>query len=285
MSVNRGWAIGSGRLLRTTDGGATWSRLPDPPSGADRVRFATSAVGYAWAAPWGTLWLTSDGGRTWQRGGLTRVDAVETAAGTAWALAGEPPYPGVWRARTGSTSWTRLGMTPNRSATLDVHGAVAYVMGETGAGPIPPALDVWTPGQPVRHEKLPCAPERTYVPRSPLGVSTDGTVVLVCDVQAPGRTYQRAFLSTDGGRQWAPTAAPPVAATDVTAVPGRLFVWGRDLLVGTSGHWTTSLAGPRSGDGFRVVGFEDDTHGLALDADGTLHLTRDAGRTWRTVRF
>jgi hypothetical protein len=284
VSARRGWTIGAGRLLRTTDGGLTWTALPAPPPHAAHVRFATTRVGYAWQVG-GRLWTTTDGGTTWRHGGLARVVSLEAAAGTTWALAGEQPYPFVWRASVGSTHWTRLGYTPNRTGTLDVHGAVAYVMGETGAGPIPPSFTVWAGDRRARNEHLPCVHDHLYVPASPLGVSTDGTVVLVCVIQLSSRQTMRAYLSHDLGQHWTSTSPPPEPPTDVTAVPGRLFAWGKNLLVQQDGRWRRSLAGPASGEGFVLVGFEDATHGLALGADGVLHMTSDAGTTWRTVTF
>jgi photosystem II stability/assembly factor-like uncharacterized protein len=49
--------------------------------------------------------------------------------------------------------------------------------------------------------------------------------------------------------------------------------------------WPAVLA-PPTPDGFAYVGFTNDTHGVALPADGSaVYLTTDAGRTWTTHRF
>src|SRR5580704_13052192 len=181
VSAGQGWALGSGELVTTTDGGASWTRLPGPPAGAAHIRFASPQVGYAWSTA-GPLWITTDGAATWQPGGLARVLALETAAGWVWSIAGAQPYPDIWRAPVGSTAWTNLGLTPYRSATLTVRSHVAYVVGQQGAGPIAPSLDVFAATQPVRHESLPCVQGQAYVPFAPLGTSTDGLVYLVCDV-------------------------------------------------------------------------------------------------------
>ena len=105
-----------------TDGGASWTRLPGPPAGAAHIRFASPEVGYAWSAA-GSLWITTDGAASWQPGGLAQVLSLETAAGWVWSIAGAQPYPDIWRAPAGSTAWTNLGLTPDRSATL----TIAYV--------------------------------------------------------------------------------------------------------------------------------------------------------------
>jgi hypothetical protein len=119
------------------------------------------------------------------------VLSLETAAGWVWSIAGAQPYPNIGRALAGSTAWTNLGLTPDRSATLTVHGDVACVVGQQGAGPIAPSLDVFAGTQPVRHESLPCVQGQAYVPFAPLAVSTDGLVYLVCDIMNNQPTRRR----------------------------------------------------------------------------------------------
>lgn len=58
-----GTAEAAGQLLRSTDGGATWSAVPGAPSGAQAVCFGTATDGYVGAA--GRIWRTTDGGSTW----------------------------------------------------------------------------------------------------------------------------------------------------------------------------------------------------------------------------
>src|ERR1700736_6574718 len=81
-----------GELVTTTDGGASWTRLPGPPAGAAHIRFASPEVGYAWSTA-GSLWITTDGAASWQPGGLIQVLSLETAAGWVWSIAGAQPYP------------------------------------------------------------------------------------------------------------------------------------------------------------------------------------------------
>jgi hypothetical protein len=80
VSTDQGWALGSGELVTTTDGGARWTRLPGPPAGLAHIRFASPEVGYAWTTT-GSLWITTNGAASWQPGGLTQVISLETAAG------------------------------------------------------------------------------------------------------------------------------------------------------------------------------------------------------------
>ena len=207
-----------------------------------------------------------------------------------WSIAGPQPYPHIWRARAGSTAWTNLGPTPDRTATLTVHGDVAYVVGQQGAGPIAPSLDVFAGTQPVRHESLPCVRGQTYVPFAALGVSTDGLVYLVCDVMnnqpSPATQTQLAYESVNEGGSWrADNPPPPQPPQGVTAVVGERFAWnsGPDLYVLTGHGWQVSLTD--RGHGFSLVGFETNTQGVALGTNGYLWITRNGGTSWSRVTF
>ena len=281
VSTQRGWALGSGQLLTTDNGALSWTALPAPPAGVTRLRFATSSDGYAWSTD-GALWLTTDGAATWQPGRLGQVLSLETASGWVWAIAGPQPYPDLWRAPVGSTVWTNLGFTPDRSAALLVHGPTAYVVGQEGAGPIPPSVEVYTGTQAGRHRAVPC-PTSQPVPYAELGASTDGSLVLVCDVEGQPAEYDLAYASADGGSSWTATTAPRVWSNGVTAIAGKRFSWNGNVLVSSGGPWTVALAGPSGG--FSLVGFETDQQGVALAADGALWITRDGGSTWSRVSF
>jgi hypothetical protein len=216
------------------------------------------------------------------------VVSLETSAGWVWSIAGEQPYPHIWRARAGSTAWTNLGFTPDRTATLAVHGDVAYVVGQQGAGPIAPSLEVFAGTGPARHQSLPCVRGRAYVPFAPLGVSTDGLLYLVCDVMnnqpGPPPQTQLAYESANEGRSWsARNPPPPQPPQGVTAVAGKWFAWssGPDLYMLTGHRWRVSLTGP--GHGFSLVGFETNTQGVALGTNGYLWITRNAGTSWSRV--
>ncbi len=281
VSTQRGWVLGSGQLLTTDDGARSWAALPAPPAGVTHLRFATSSDGYAWSTD-GVLWLTTDGAASWQPGRLGQVLSLEAASGWVWAIAGPQPYPDVWRAPVGSTAWTNLGPTPDRSATLLVHGPTAYLVGQEGAGPIPPSVEVYTGTQAGRHLAVPC-PASLPVPYAVLGASTDGSLVLICDVQGESAQYDLAYVSTDGGSSWTAITAPPVWPDGVTAITGKRFSWNSDVLVSSRGAWTVALAEPPGG--FSLVGFETDQQGVALATDGALWITRDGGSTWSRVSF
>jgi hypothetical protein len=229
------------------------------------------------------LWITTDAGATWHPGGLTRAYSIEISGGIAWSLSGSLPYPHVRQSAVGSSTWTDFGISNNRGVTLDVHGALAYVTGQQGAGPVAPSLVVWSPDGSSRSEALPCVQNKRYIPWSPLGVSTDGSLVLDCAVEEPHRIHQLYYVSSDEGRSWAQVDAPPHTPDDVTAVAGSRFAFGHGIYVDSGSGWKQVLPAD-AGRRFVVAGFEDDTHGVALTRRGNLYRTVDGGQSWDLVR-
>ena len=67
LRLSSGSNFSLGLLVSTTDGGATWSRLPDPPV-AERVYFVTPTNGWIAGGPAGdSFWITRDGGKSWRK--------------------------------------------------------------------------------------------------------------------------------------------------------------------------------------------------------------------------
>ena len=133
-----------------------------------------------------------------------------------------------------------------------------------------------------RHRAVPC-PASLPVPYAELGASTDGSLVLVCDVAGQPAASEVAYTSAGGGSSWTAITAPPVWSNGVTAITGKRFSWNGSVLVSSGGAWTVALAGPSGG--FSLVGFETDQQGVALATDGALWITKDGGSTWSRVSF
>ena len=98
VDSGHGWVAGAGRIMATSDGGASWTRQYAGPADLDQVDFIDGEHG--WAAGGDTLLRTTDGGASWTalaepcQGELSSVHFVSPALGYAVAsptAAGQPP--------------------------------------------------------------------------------------------------------------------------------------------------------------------------------------------------
>jgi photosystem II stability/assembly factor-like uncharacterized protein len=84
VDADNGWLVGDGGLvMRSTDGGATWSRQSvATPSDLTQVRFVNAQDGWLAAALGGEVWRTTDGGQSWERSSGPPVRVLQRI----WAL-------------------------------------------------------------------------------------------------------------------------------------------------------------------------------------------------------
>jgi photosystem II stability/assembly factor-like uncharacterized protein len=133
LNPTLGWAAGdSNTILKTTDGGATWTRLGERQEGQNRfiaIMFTSATDGWA-DVERGPLLHTSDGGESWQpaaplpnRGGL-RAGYVRN--GVRYQIGTNHLYV----TRDGGRTWTSLGELPRNDYEAmffldDQHGWVS----------------------------------------------------------------------------------------------------------------------------------------------------------------
>jgi photosystem II stability/assembly factor-like uncharacterized protein len=125
VSASRGWAAGNGRILATSDGGASWHAQYSGPAQFFQVDFTDAAHG--WAVGTDGLMVTSDGGQSWT--GLPEpcglVDSVHfvtpalgyaIAGGTQVRIDGGVPVPtsggSLLKTTNGGQSWTTVTGAP-----------------------------------------------------------------------------------------------------------------------------------------------------------------------------
>ncbi|MGY1838670.1 MULTISPECIES: F510_1955 family glycosylhydrolase [unclassified Modestobacter] len=97
-------------LLRSADGGATWTDVPDAPL-LQVVDWAEDGATVAGVDPAGTVWLSPDAGGTWERG--ERLGSPPGAV-TVTTAGGGPPRvavvtgDGLWDSTDGGRSFTAV---------------------------------------------------------------------------------------------------------------------------------------------------------------------------------
>lgn len=326
VSPSVGWAIeggstGSsffgggpqGRLVRTTDGGRTWT-----DAGAGIVT-ATCFVDarQGWASGGSTIRRTLDGGRTWRsvakrpNAAFAFDSALTCKGGTLWLFqdieggaGGHVNYAG-WRSTDGGRNWHQV------LANSFFPGSAPGI-GQADAEPGPfTALSASTA---IELGVSPAAEEssvtitrdggRTWRTSTLEGLGSQVAAGLA--FPDPGHGFalgwdhaQQSILlgTTDGGRTWSerwPTATPaPLGAIAFVSptvgfgagIPGD----GRAVLVSIDAGATWTRAGklPEPADTWRSeanrLTFADTSHGWIVTSAGHLLATIDGGATWRRV--
>jgi photosystem II stability/assembly factor-like uncharacterized protein len=323
-SSTHGWALGTADCVRgggtcsaivSTVDGSTWSarggRFGTPfhvgtaGSGCadpcvQHLRFATDDVGYAFGPS--ALFLTTDGGRNWveQDGGAL---ALETLSGNVIRVTGtDGGCPGpcdvrVETASVGSSTWTDSNLAPQSGASVAFSrgDSDAYLLVKRnpagGANNATSTLfrsqdegRTWqAAGEPCPQVGPGSPPE---VDSTAVSAAPAGRVSVLCR----DRWNQRSFVATssDHGAHFAAQdgTIPAGAASDqLVGDPDSVLVSADTRLVrSTDGGRTWHAAGLT--DGVSFVGFESDSVGRAVRADGAvIWTTTDAGATWTAFTF
>lgn len=135
-----GWAVGhNGSVLKTIDGGETWSsRTLQPYSELQKISFITdklgAIVGGDETAQNGAFFVTTDGGETWadkhpfpnERYAFFDVQFINEKCG--W-ISG---FPGVYRTTDGGSTWNRDGSLLRWIPTIDFADSLLGWCADTG---------------------------------------------------------------------------------------------------------------------------------------------------------
>ncbi len=298
VDADRGWAVGDrGVILRTSDGGNRWHRVPTPTSvRLDGVAFLDANRGWAVGGstrPYthesrGVVLATTDGGRRWEivsTGPLPRLRVVEffdnkhgIAAGDGTAL-----HPsGLFKTDDGGRHWQPIGGGQprqwlaadfTRDRLGEIVGAAAGLRGATTR----------LTGNRI-DESLGAAARR------------GGYGVALVD-EAHGWLVGDGGLirrTDDGGAAWTPPLSdPPQALADwfdyraVATHGGRVWIAGSpgSLVVSSDDGgetWHTATTGISTP--ITAITFTSETHGWAVGEFGVVLTTRNGGRSWRVQR-
>lgn len=265
----------AGAILRSGDGGRSWSAVADLPGVVTQLEFTSPVDGVAAsyqpgdAAPW-QLYQTSDGGLTWIAvgslpGGSTAIYGPWISVGGQGLLltvtGGNPAEAGsggiapvrVWTTADGGATWDRGALLP--LGTDSLVGSASFRV--SGA----PASDLgWLVVTTASGQQRVAAVDGTAPRHLPLLASSldAGQVLLlgqgtgfVWGLDAPsghsGQSIVSLYRTTDDGRQWR--------------------------------HHDIALTIPASSPATALLGFSDANHGWLVLGSSTWR-TSDGGRTW-----
>jgi photosystem II stability/assembly factor-like uncharacterized protein len=322
VSTQDGWLLGQApcgpssclSLLRTHDGGRSWSSIPTPAAvpangsyvtgGVGQVRFADTSNGWLFNPD---LWSTHDGGATWSRSAVPdSATALETNGRQAVAVTfptadatHEPGY-SIWSTPVVADAWTSssttipFGAGPVAVTQVVLHGAAGWILenDRTVIGAARLDASRWVTWQP------PClyggGPAN-------LAASTATDIVAVCSEgfwnDKPHAIHM--YVSRDGGTTFRQAAAalPLESASPASPAPGVVFVTrytnqGADGIIEVlatfdgGARWiTVHRSSPNAT--VRYLGFTTSDQGVLIETDaqprGRLLMTRDGGRHWVDV--
>jgi photosystem II stability/assembly factor-like uncharacterized protein len=315
FAYGEGWALGSadclsgpGRctaLWHTSDG-QHWTSMggerfnvvgvkdcTDPC--VNQIRFANPQTGYAFGPS--ALFMTTDGGRSWRRqdGGAIQLETLDNnvirVTGTDSGCPG-PCVHGIETSAVGSSNWTRATFQP------DLSGMITRVLLARGNGGYAYLLTSRSPAGGAENERStlyrstdngaiwtnvgePCPQGAQEVDSGEVAASPDGRVSVLCTVRGKDRTFLA--VSTDAGDHFVsrPGTISSAMAFLLAGDPNTVLIAAQDGMArSTDGGVTWQKVGDVTGQ-ISWVGFESQTVGRAVSADGTtIWTTRDGGATW-----
>ena len=318
LDASTGWSVGdSGEILRTVDGGQTWSKVASGvTTRLSSVRFADAKNGWI-AGDFGAVLRTIDGGATWalqpvgtsatyapklQIAGANVVALIDGArlrgtldGGATWteqSFAGEPVL------SSDGTLWVRDGLTLRRSTDLGKTMAAAVTL---DAADTDVSVQAWGGTVVVRSYTSAYAPSTgwSYTLRFrrstdggqsweaydaqglPAGYWPFGSVPQLVDGTLGATVYGNTLYRTqDGGRTW---SAQPATVSGSTVYYGTLpeGMWLRQYAGGASVGTVYEVSADAGGTWTRALGLADLSYGYRLRrvSDRVWLATANAGTT------
>ena len=213
-------------IFKTTDGGASWTRLGSAPIPESLVSLAIDSEGTVYAAGCPGVFKTTDGGASWSainlqldpfHGCLQSLAIDSQNPGTLYAGG-----PGIFKTTDGGSSWTQvnsssgisaLAIDPQNPETIYALGATALTSFDVPSGLLRSTDGgaSWSSGAMPRFRNG----QPLYIFTLAVDPQTSGTLY------AGGQGQDQIFKSTDGGASWSdasfglPPAPPPTAGYDL----------------------------------------------------------------------
>ncbi len=319
IDATNGWARSAGLVLRTSDGGSSFTSV-NPP---DLASFNGSAYFQSATSAWlivssngdmtsGTLYHTTDSGQTWTSAaapfGNGQMIFVDDQNG--WVLEGLGAGAGsegisIFQTTDGGTTWNQVytvDSNSNNQSGITLGGdksGISFADATHGwvTGSIP--MDNFSylyatadGGQTFQQQVLTLPSSLGTVQ---LGIdppvffsATDG----VLPVTAVGQSTNKIFYVThDGGQTW--TATTPLESNGVVSIAdiNNFFVWdgGATLYHSSDGGqtWTSVSPNININQSVNTFQFIDGTNGWVASNDGqgntAFYQTSDGGTTWNPL--
>lgn len=117
--ANTGWITGDGKLIKTTDGGTTWSEQNAPNNGDYNAIHAVSAQKLWMAGNFGSIVHSTDGGATWTNQPSLVQDALESIQfldeNNGWASGWNGT---LLKTTNGGTTWVKQTFSFSLTSTI-----------------------------------------------------------------------------------------------------------------------------------------------------------------------
>jgi photosystem II stability/assembly factor-like uncharacterized protein len=289
IDVDRGWVVGDGgTVLKTEDGGLSWHTLPSGTKHPlSEIRMFNSQRGVAVGGGYqahtqlgvGAVIWTDDGGQSWkpaETAALPPLRHLITGLGGKCIAAGDwsPAHAtSVFSSRNGGQTWEAVlaGVT---SPIIGLAGTVDdfVLMDDTGE-----MTRVQTDKPPVR-----VAQRQT----GRTAITANERLFWVDQVDATGQ--HSCLVSFDGGTHWETVASGNLSASPLRTVLHANQRWtiaaASSTLMHGEGLAPSGSASKIADVPIRGLFRLDTDRGWAVGDWGTIAVTRDSGRSWRTVR-
>ena len=270
ISATVGWAVGEdGTIIKTTDGGATWSEQTSPTvQNLEGVSFTDSNNGTA-VGWWGTIIKTTNGGTTWTfqtSGTEEELYAVSFADANNGIVVGW--FGTILRTTNGGATWTDQSGIGNALYDVSfIDSNIGTIVGNSGtilrttSGGI-----AWTAQNGITTKDL-YAVSFTDV-NNGTAVGMHGTTV----------------RTTNGGADWAAQSFGEkedlfgVSFTDANT--GTAVGATGTILRTTNGGTTWTAQSSGTSNTLNSVSFTDANNGTAVGDSGTILRTTNGGTTW-----
>lgn len=316
QTAAKGWVLGfapcqAGRcptLLRTTNGGARWTRHGAPPLavpvGGDQPRVVFSSDRDGLVSDGRRLFATHDGAKHWKRVGLPGGGSPVTIGSLA---AGQERAYAVLITKSGSRTTARLASSPVRTTRWSpVRGISAAGVSNSDIAVRGRAAYV-SLGNAFEQHRYWAAPDgrtwRKHAPACPseavtnLSSASPGTVMALCSsdpgmgsmakelkVSARGGPFRPAGLAPHDGitQDFAAASATNAFVAAVDSNPPASYV---HATFNGGKAWSTPLAVTDQDRPLSELAFPDPRHGVVMvgwpaRADASIYRTQNGGHKW-----